>query len=151
MAVITQSVVIAAPIDAVWREATDLPAHAEWMADAESIEFVTEQRSGVGTRMKVATVIGPFRTTDVMEVTEWEPPKTVGVRHRGLITGSGRFVLAPMAGGTQFSWIEELSFPWYVGGPVAALLAAPVLGWIWKRNLRALKTRIERATAGTAR
>jgi hypothetical protein len=35
-------------------------------------------------------------------------------------------------------------FPWYLGGPLTALLAAPVLAAIWKRNLSRLKSQLER-------
>lgn len=145
MAEITQSVVIDAPLAVVWKEAADLPSHAEWMADAESIEFLTEARSGLGTRMKVETVVGPLRTTDFMEITDWQEGRSIGVRHTGLVTGSGHFRLAPVAGGTQFTWTETLTFPWYLGGPLTALCAKPVLGWIWRRNLAGLKRRIEGA------
>lgn len=143
MAHITQSVFIAAPIEAVWREAADLPAHVEWMADAKAIEFLTDQRAGVGVRMKVETAVGPLRTSDLMEVIEWVDQRTIGVRHTGLVRGSGRFELATVAGGTRFTWTERLTFPWYLGGPVTAILAKPVLGWIWRRNLHGLKARIE--------
>lgn len=145
MAEITQSVVIDAPLAVVWKEAADLPSHAEWMADAESIEFLTEARSGLGTRMRVETVVGPLRTTDFMEITDWQEGRSIGVRHTGLVTGSGHFRLAPVAGGTQFTWTETLTFPWYLGGPLTALFAKPVLGWIWRRNLAGLKRRIEGA------
>ncbi len=145
MAEITQSVVIDAPLEVVWREAADLPSHVEWMADAESIEFLTETHSGLGTRMKVETVVGPLRTTDFMEITEWEEGRSIGVRHTGLVSGSGHFRLSPVAGGTQFTWTEILTFPWYLGGPVTASFAKPVLGWIWRRNLAGLKRRIEGA------
>ena len=143
MARITQSVVIQAPLDRVWSEAADLPSHAEWMADAESIEFLTEQRSGVGTQMRVETVVGPLRTTDLMVVTDWHHGHAIGVDHQGLVTGRGHFRLAPVAGGTRFTWTEELTFPWFLGGPVTAFFAKPVLGWIWRRNLEGLKRRIE--------
>lgn len=143
MARVSVSVDIAAPLAAVWKEAADLASHAEWMRDAESIEFLGERRTGVGTRMRVATAVGPLRTTDLMEVVDWDEPRTIGVRHEGLITGSGRFRLAALAGRTRFTWTERLSFPWYLGGRVAALLAAPVLAGVWRRNLAALKRRIE--------
>lgn len=145
MATITQSIDIAAPLDAVWREAADLPSHAEWMADAESIEFETDQRSDVGTVMVVETVVGPLRTTDRMEVTEWVERETIGVRHSGIVTGSGRFRLSPIAGGTRFTWTEQLTFPALLGGEVTATLAKPVLGFIWRRNLRGLKRRVEQS------
>ena len=143
MARITVSVDIAAPLETVWGEAADLASHAEWMADAESIEFETPQRSGVGTRMRVATAVGPLRTTDLMEVVEWEEGRSIGVHHRGVVTGTGRFTLAPVGGATRFTWTEELTFPWYLGGPLTALAASPVLAWIWRRNLHGLRRRLE--------
>ncbi len=143
MATITVSIDIAATVDEVWRHASDLPTHAEWMADAESIEFRTEQRSGVGTQMEVFTRVGPLHTTDLMEVTEWIDRKTIGVRHEGLVTGEGRFTLEATTAGTRFTWSEQLSFPWYLGGAIVAQLARPVLRWIWRRNLESLRSRIE--------
>ncbi|HSJ29676.1 MAG TPA: SRPBCC family protein [Acidimicrobiia bacterium] len=143
MARISRHVDIAAPLDRVWEAAADLATHDRWMADAESIVFLSEQRSGVGTVMQVRTVVGPFRTVDVMEVTEWEEGRTIGVRHTGLVQGVGRFTLAPMAGATRFTWTEELRFPLWLGGPIVAALASPVLGYIWKRNLSGLKRQLE--------
>lgn len=140
---IIQHVDIDAPIEFVWQIASDLATHDRWMADAESIVFLSESRSGPGTVMQVRTVVGPFRTTDIMEVTEWEEGKAIGVRHEGMVTGEGRFTLAPMAGGTRFSWTEELTFPLWLGGPVTAFAARPVLGLIWRRNLRGLKAELE--------
>jgi hypothetical protein len=133
---------IDAPLETVWLHAADLASHAEWMADAESIEFLTDQRRGVGTRMRVATRVGPFRTSDVMEVTGWTEGRSIGVRHEGIVSGTGRFELAAVAGGTRFSWVEELTFPLHLGGPITAFVAKPVLGWIWRRNLGGLKRRV---------
>lgn len=143
MARISVHVDIDAPLEEVWHEAADLPSHAEWMADAESIEFLSDARSGIGTRMKVATKVGPLRTNDLMEVTEWVEGRSIGVRHSGVVTGRGRFDLSAVAGGTRFSWTEELTFPVYLGGPITAFFAKPVLRWIWQRNLTGLKRRLE--------
>jgi len=140
---ITVSVHIAAPADEVWTDVSDLGSHTAWMADAESIEFFDAQISGVGTRMKVATRVGPFRTVDIMEVTEWQPGSTIGVEHRGIVTGTGAFSIEPRGDGTRFTWSETLSFPWWLGGAVVAWLARPVLAAIWRRNLDRLKDRIE--------
>ena len=54
-----------------------------------------------------------------MEITEWEPERAMGVRHDGLVTGTGRFTLEPLDDGrrTRFTWEEELTFPWWLGGP----------------------------------
>jgi uncharacterized protein YndB with AHSA1/START domain len=137
------SVLIPATPEEVWDDLAVLERHVEWMADAESIEFLTEMDQGVGTRMKVATRVGPFRTTDVMEFTAWEAPHQMAIRHQGLVTGEGAFTLRPTDGGTRFTWRETLTFPWYLGGPITAFFAAPILRQIWKRNLRRLAARFE--------
>jgi carbon monoxide dehydrogenase subunit G len=135
------SVLIPAPPDVVWADVEQVERHVEWMADAESIEFLGDQQRGVGTRMRVATKVGPLRTMDIMEFTGWEPPHTMAIRHQGLVTGEGAFTLAPEGAGTRFTWREQLTFPWYLGGPVTAFFAGPVLKWIWVRNLRGLAAR----------
>jgi uncharacterized protein YndB with AHSA1/START domain len=145
MSTVTVLVVIHAPLEQVWAAAADLGSHSEWMADAESITFLTARRRGLGTRMEVATRVGPFRTKDVMEVTEWEDRSRIGVRHTGLVTGQGAFELEALdPATTKFTWRERLSFPWYLGGPLTALIAAPVLAAIWRRNLRGLKQKLEK-------
>jgi uncharacterized protein YndB with AHSA1/START domain len=138
------SVMIRAPLEAVWAAAADLESHVDWMADAESITFITARRRGLGTRMEVATRVGPLRTKDVMEVTEWIDRRRIGVRHTGLVTGEGAFALQeidPLT--TEFTWRERLGFPWYLGGSLTAWLAIPVLRAIWKRNLTRLRRQLE--------
>jgi hypothetical protein len=66
----------------------------------------------------------------------------MGVRHSGVVSGSGIFTLEPIDLGrrTRFTWGEDLRFPWYVGGPIAGLIGGQaVLRWIWRRNLLALE------------
>jgi carbon monoxide dehydrogenase subunit G len=139
---ITVFVTIGAPIDTVWADLADLASHVEWMADAESITFVTPQTSGVGTTMEVETRVGPLRLNDIMEFTGWDPPHRMAIRHQGLVTGVGEFVLTDIGGDTtRFMWTEALTFPWYLGGPITEFFAAPVLSAIWKRNLARLAAR----------
>ncbi len=138
------SVTIRAPLEEVWTKAADLGSHVEWMADAESIVFLTARQRGLGTRMEVATRVGPLRTKDVMEVTEWDDRRRIGVRHTGLVTGQGVFELEEVdPANTRFTWRERLTFPWYLGGPLTAWLASPVLKAVWKRNLKGLKAHLE--------
>ena len=144
VAQIEVSVVIAAPRERVWTAAADLASHDEWMTDAESITFLSDRRSGVGTKMEVATRVGPLRTTDIMQVTDWVEGSKIGVRHTGLVTGEGAFELTSVdADTTTFAWRERLSFPWYLGGPITAWFAAPVLRRIWKSNLDRLRAHLE--------
>jgi uncharacterized protein YndB with AHSA1/START domain len=133
---------IDAPPSTVWAYLADIDSHVQWMHEALRIRFVTSRTSGIGTRYECDTKVGPFQTTDVMEITEWRPGKAMGVRHVGLVTGSGRFTLHRKRGGrTRFTWTERLRFPLRRGGPIAAYASKPVLRRVWKRNLRNLAAR----------
>jgi carbon monoxide dehydrogenase subunit G len=144
MAEVTTEIVIEAAPETVWNHLSDLGSHAEWMSDAESVRFLTGQRSGVGTRMEVATRLGPFRTMDVMDVVGWEEGRRIVVRHRGVVSGKGSFGLEPEGPDcSRLIWREVLDLPWRLGGPVGGVVAAPLLRWVWGRNLRRLKRQIE--------
>lgn len=134
-------------VEEVWSELRHLDRHVEWMHDAVEIRFLTDQREGVGTRFECDTRVGPFSTTDVMEITSWIPEQTMGVHHQGLVVGTGAFELRPLDGDrTEVRWHEELQFPWRLGGPVGEIVARPILRRIWARNLDALAARVERST-----
>jgi hypothetical protein len=88
------------------------------------------------------TVIGPIRLTDRMEITEWVPGRAMGVRHDGLVTGSGRFTITPLDGQrrSRLAWDEELRFPWWLGGRIGERIGGPlVLRRIWAGNLERLR------------
>ena len=107
------------------------------MADAESIQFTSASRQGVGTTFDCVTKVGPLKTVDKMAVVEWVEGRVIGVKHTGLVVGTGRFELASTGPGTsEIVWTEDLRFPWYLGGVVVAFVAKPVLKRIWMGNLR---------------
>jgi uncharacterized protein YndB with AHSA1/START domain len=133
------SVDIDAPPERVWAVIEPIERHVDWMADAVSITFRTERHRGVGTAFECLTKIGPFHTVDHMVITEWEPARAMGVEHRGVFTGRGRFSLEPIADGrTRFSWTEAVEFPWYLGGALGAAASAPVFRRVWLANLHRL-------------
>lgn len=129
---------------AVWAAIEDLEAHVEWMAEAESITFRGEHRSGVGTSLDCVTRVGPFRTTDELTVTEWKPGEVLGIAHRGAVKGLGRFTLQGLPDErTEFCWSEELRYPWWLGGPVGERISHPILTRIWRKNLERLRALVE--------
>ncbi len=139
---------VAVEIDAttehVWAELQRIDRHVEWMHDAVAIRFTGEQTSGVGTEFLCDTKVGPFKLVDRMTITEWVPNAAMGVRHTGVVTGEGKFTLTRNDARTHFAWEERLRFPWWLGGPIGAAVAGPlVLRPLWKRNLKALKRQIE--------
>lgn len=148
MAGIKVSRVIAAPIDRVWQIVEPVERHIDWMADAESISFVTEQRRGVGTKFLCVTKVGPIKLTDTMRITQWEPQRAMGVEHIGIVTGSGVFTMESVSpDATRFIWEETLRFPWWLGGPLGALIGGKlVLRAIWRANLRRLAELCESPT-----
>jgi hypothetical protein len=146
MAGIVVSIEIDAAATRVWEVVEPVERHVDWMHDAVAIRFSGEQTRGVGTEFLCDTKVGPLRLVDRMEITEWVPTEVMGVRHSGLVTGNGRFTITPIDLGrrTRFTWQEDLTFPWWMGGPIGAFVGGKlVLRAIWKRNLRGLKRLVE--------
>lgn len=142
MVAITVSTELDAPPDVVWEDLKNLRSHQEWMHDAESIWITSRQSSGVGTTFDCETKVGPIRLNDQMEITEWVEGERMGVRHNGLVTGEGAFAMSALPGDrTLFRWDEELSFPWWLGGPVGEPFGSVILKKIWERNLKNLRSR----------
>lgn len=141
------AVEIDATPEAVWAVVEPIERHVDWMADATAIRFTTESTRGVGTAFECDTKVGPITLTDEMTVTEWEPERSMGVRHTGVVTGTGVFELEPidLDRRTRFTWTEDLSFPWFLAGRLGEVVGGQaVMKQIWKRNLRQLKAIVER-------
>ncbi len=134
------STIINAPLKTVWNEVSRLENHINWMNDAEKIDFLSENNTGIGTEMKVLTKIGPIKLYDYMTVTEWVNENTIAVDHIGIVTGKGEFKLEEIdENNTKFNWEETLKFPLYLGGIIGEFFGAPILKLIWRKNLKNLK------------
>jgi hypothetical protein len=147
MSHIQVSIDINAPVSRVWEVVEPVERHIDWMADAVAIRFQTEQTRGVGTKFFCDTKVGPIKLVDVMTITAWEPNAVMGVTHTGVVTGTGEFTLTALSESTtRFTWTESLVFPWWLGGPIGAIVGGQiVMKAIWRRNLRELKKLVEAA------
>ena len=135
---------IEASPEVVWNAISDIQTHVEWMADASDIRITSEQTEGIGVTFDCDTKVGPLKTTDKMQITEWTPNQTLTIRHKGLVEGTGSFILEKNSDGkTLFIWEEKLDFPLLFGGRSAEFFAKPVLIKIWKKNLFRLKHLVE--------
>lgn len=145
MSHIQVSIDINAPVSRVWEVVEPVERHIDWMADAVAIRFQTEQTRGVGTKFFCDTKVGPIKLVDVMTITAWEPNAVMGVTHTGVVTGTGEFTLTALTDSTtRFTWTESLVFPWWLGGPIGAIVGGQiVMKAIWRRNLRELKKLVE--------
>jgi Polyketide cyclase / dehydrase and lipid transport len=137
------TVIEAAPRE-VWSALDDVASHVVWMQEARAIRFRTSRRHGVGTTFECDTRVGPLQLTDVMEITSWQPGRRMGVDHQGVVAGRGAFTLRrARRGRTRFTWREQLTFPWWLGGPIGAVIGSEALRAIWRHNLRNLKATVE--------
>ncbi len=137
---------IDAPRSRVWEMVEPIERHVDWMTDAVEIRFTSEATRGVGTEFECDTSVGPITLTDTMTVTEWVPEQRMGVRHTGVVTGSGVFELEPidLDRRTRFTWTEDLTFPWFLGGRLGEVVGGQaIMKQIWRRNLKTLKQLVE--------
>ena len=128
---------------AVWEELRHIDRHVNWMSDAVRIDFLSDQREGVGTSFDCVTKVGPLVVVDRMTITSWIENSTMGVEHRGLVRGRGSFTLSSRGAKTLITWHEELFFPWWMGGTLGALVASPILAALWRKNLRTFATTLD--------
>lgn len=142
-------VVVARPRAQVWAVLADVQRQPEWMRDALSIEMLTEGPMDVGSRMKVPTQIGPFRTTDIMEVTAYDPPRRWTVVHRGAVTGEGTFTLMETRGGseTEVEWRERLAAPLGPLGRFGMTMVRPLLRRTFQDDLDRFQALCEKSAA----
>jgi len=118
MSRITVSIELAASPARVWEIVEPVERHVDWMADAVAIRFTNSQTRGVGTTFDCDTKVGPIKLTDRMEITEWVPEKSMGVKHVGIVTGTGVFTIEPLGNG-QYSSSRGVKNSHSHGGSVA--------------------------------
>ena len=119
---IETSIIINKPLDTVWQEVKVMENHVNWMEDAVKIDILSENNSGIDTKMNVLTKVGPIKLTDIITVTEWKERESIGVIHEGIVTGEGIFYLTALnESQTEFKWEETLKFPIYLGGVIGAV------------------------------
>lgn len=128
---------VGAPRRTVWGLLVDWERQAEWMVDARTVEVTSAVRRGVGVRLSVPTKVLGITIEDVLEVTAWEEPQRLAVRHVGsLVAGQAAFELIPSQRGTRVAWWEEVDVPLGVVGELGArLLVRPYLAWLFRRSL----------------
>jgi uncharacterized protein YndB with AHSA1/START domain len=122
----------------LWDALADLESHREWMTDVRKLRFLTEQRSGVGTRYEIT--VGPLCVRDHIEVITWDRPRELAITHRiGPARGEGRFLLAVDDAGTRLEWQARFELPWWAGSRLTERLGAPATRRLLTRNLGSLR------------
>jgi uncharacterized membrane protein len=132
---------VEAPPERVWAVLTDWERQADWMVDASRVTVLSDKREGVGVALRCRTNILGATVDDDLEVTEWEEPAILGVRHLGrLIRGAGAFEIHATPHGSRVVWWEEAQAPFgAVGDAVAGLAVVPWATRVFRRSLARFK------------
>ncbi|GGL54227.1 SRPBCC family protein [Planomonospora parontospora] len=129
----------AAGPERVFAVLTDWPRHDEWMILTRAHVAAGDGRSA-GSRLAAFTGVGPLGFLDTMEITRWDPPAAVEVRHTGrLVRGKGVFRVLPReGGGSTIVWEEELDLPFGAMGRLGWPLLRPLNEALFRLSLRRL-------------
>ena len=140
---VEREIVLPTTPDEAWRILVDWKRQADWMLDADRVEVVSETRVGVGVRLAVKTrLFGVPVFTEPMEVTGWDPPRRLEIRHGSLVSGTGVWMLVPVAGGTRFHWSEDVRLHVPLVGELAARLYRPLARTLMGRAQRSLRDHV---------
>jgi carbon monoxide dehydrogenase subunit G len=140
---VERAIVLPTTPRSAWSVLVDWERQADWMLDADRVEVVSDLREGVGVRLAVKTrLLGVPAFTEPMEVTVWEPPRRLAIRHGSLVVGTGVWDLVPLDGGTGFRWSEDIRLRVPVLGELAARAYRPVMCALMGRAQRSLRQHI---------
>jgi hypothetical protein len=130
----------AAP-ETVWDILSDFDGQLRWMEDLRRIDVDGRQQAGLGCEMRVTSdLFGLPVVREVMEITAWEPPTHLGVRHGGGFTGTGDFLVERVPGGSVFTWREEFQPPLGILGEMGFnLVVGPHMRRVFKRSMENLR------------
>jgi carbon monoxide dehydrogenase subunit G len=136
--------IMAASPGRVWEVLSDWERQVSWMPDVAWMRLIGSERE-LGARIEVRTkVFGVPLATDLVEVTAWEPPRRLAIRHIGVVVGTGEWQLAPVSEGTDFTWIESFRMSPPIVGDLALWLYSPWQRMMLRRSIRNLKRIAER-------
>jgi hypothetical protein len=98
--------------DATWEAATDWEGQHHWVLGSR----VRPLRNGgreVGGTVEALTGYGPLTITDPMEITVWDPPREVTLKHTGkLVTGTATYRVSAIGEHrSRLTWSEDLVPP----------------------------------------
>lgn len=137
--VLEMAATLPGPPEVVWDLITDWEHQDDWMLEASDFVVLGDQREGVGVEAEATIKIGGVTTRDRVRVIAWEPPRFLAIAHDGWVSGRGELFLTPIGKDrTHMFWREELEPPLGSLGAIGMTLMKPLMGRIFRRDLRIL-------------
>ena len=137
-----ERVAIAAPPEAVFAAVADWEGQSDWVAFTRVTADGGPHR--VGERLVAVTKVAGVGFSDPMEVSSFQPPHRIDVRHLGrVVRGTGTFLVEPAPGGAWFVWAEDVDLPLGMVGRLGFVVVGPAFRLLLRRSLRRLARRVE--------
>jgi hypothetical protein len=136
MAQVSGDIVVHLDAEATWAAATDWEGQRHWVLGSRVRPLRNDGRE-VGGTVVALTGYGPLTITDPMEITVWDPPRSVTLRHTGkLVTGTATYTVSAIGEHrSRVTWSEDLTAPLpALRGPYA--LGVPLFGLLIRSSLR---------------
>ena len=144
--------IVAVPPSQMWGVVTDWAGYARWMP--LTTMRLDQGPARVGWTFAGMTGVGRLRFSDVMRITEWEPPSETGaaafrlVKVGRLLAGWAEVSVLPIAGGgqTRLLWRENIVIRPVWLGRLLAPLADPFNRALFTRVVDAMAAEAMRAS-----
>ncbi|MEV5438212.1 SRPBCC family protein [Streptomyces sp. NPDC052682] len=145
MSAIRQSIDVDRSPEDVYAYVTDPPRMPEWQLSAVSAERLEEGPFGVGSRVRVTRHVGRRTIPMIMEVTEYDPPHSWGMRGvDGPVRARVHGEIEPVDEGRRSHVTIDIDLEGHgLGKVLVPLVMRPQVRKELPRNERILKDRLE--------
>ena len=130
-----QTFTIARPPEDVFAFMVEPDNLAKWQTVKTYVRPETEGPPRLGYRVREGTKIGPREWEQLVEFTEFEPGRALGVKVIEGPESSGRWTMEPDHAGTQIHFEAEMKAPPVIG---------PFVKWLTARNFRGYHENLRR-------
>jgi hypothetical protein len=133
------------PADEAWQALIRWEDQSRWMKDADSVRVESSNREGVGVLLAVKTrVLGIPLFVERLQVSEWEPPARIVVRHGSFVRGFGEWALdSAERDECVLRWTEDLRLPIPFVGELALRCYRPFMRRLMRGSLGRLAAQLE--------
>ena len=150
MATVTVTRVVDAPADVVFRTVADIGHFSQAVPHIVNVEFLSEVRSGVGTRFRETRVMNGREASTELEVTEYvENDRVRIVSEAGGAVWDTVFTVSPAAEGTELSMVMDAR-PRTLSARLAVPLMLRMVKGAVARDMDAVKAFCERTAPESA-